>query len=162
MVIQKDDAYILYYSISSSGSQNSAIGYATSSSLEGGTWVDMGETGVRSTSDSPYNTIDPTMILVDGTYHLSFGSYWNDIYQVKFDSSGTAVTDLDSASQTIYDPVGGHPAEGSFPFEYNNYFYMFWSEGQANNLDTSKPAAGEEYKVRACRSSAIAGPYVDQ
>lgn len=162
MVIQIDENYVLYYSISSSGSQDSAIGYATSTTMENGTWVDMGETGVRSTNASAYNAIDPTMILVDGTYHLSFGSYWKDIYQVEFDSSGTSVADLDSASETIYDPSGSHPAEGSFPFEYNNYFYMFWSEGQANNLDTSRPAAGDEYKVRACRSSAVAGPYADQ
>lgn len=38
----------------------------------------------------------------------------------------------------------------------------FWSEGQANDYDTNRPAAGGEYKVRACRSTSLEGPYADQ
>ena len=34
--------YVLYYSVSSLGSQNSAIGLATSPSMEQGTWTDHG------------------------------------------------------------------------------------------------------------------------
>lgn len=127
--------------------------------MENGTWVDHGSTGVESTSNASYNAIDPTMILVDGTYFLSFGSYWDDIFQVAFNSDATTVDG--EQYQTIYQPSGIHDVEASFPFQYGDYFYMFWSEGQANDYDVSLPDEGGEYKVRACRSNAIGGPYTD-
>ncbi|KAI3395918.1 hypothetical protein diail_629 [Diaporthe ilicicola] len=127
--------------------------------MENGTWVDHGSTGVESTSDASFNAIDPTMILVDGTYYLSFGSYWDDIQQVTFSPDATTVDGEEY--QTIYKPSGLHDAEASFPFEYGDYFYMFWSEGQANDYDISLPGEGGEYKVRACRSTAVGGPYMD-
>ena len=40
------DTYYLYYAVSSIGSQDSAIGVATSSSLDSGTWVDHGSLGI--------------------------------------------------------------------------------------------------------------------
>ena len=160
MVIEKDDTYILYYSVSTLGSRNSAIGYATSTTLENGSWVDHGSTGVESTTDDEYNAIDPTMTLVDGTYYLSFGSYWDDIMQVTFDSTATTIDG--TLSQRIYQPSGTHQVEACFPYEYDGYFYMFWSEGQANRYTTAKPASGGEYKVRVCRSSAIDGTYTDE
>lgn len=162
MVIEKDGTYILYYSVSSLGSQDSAIGYATSTTMEAGTWVDHGSTGVESSSESDWNAIDPTMILVDGTYYLSFGSYWDNIFVVTFDSDAETVSNITSAEQVIYQPAGTHQVEASFPYYYDGYYYEFWSEGQANRYATAKPAAGGEYKVRACRSSSIEGPYTDE
>ncbi|KAL2280557.1 hypothetical protein FJTKL_12527 [Diaporthe vaccinii] len=159
MVIERDGTYILYYSVSTIGSQDSVIAYATSTTMENGTWEDHGSTGVESTSDASYNAIDPTMILVDGTYHLSFGSYWGDIQLVTFNSDATAADG--DPSQTIYKPSGDHDVEASFPFQYGDYFYMFWSEGQANDYDVSRPAEGGEYRVRACRSTDVGGPYTD-
>lgn len=152
--------HIIDYSVSTVASQDSVIGYATSMTMESGTWVDHGSTGVESTSDASYNAIDPTMILVDGTYYMSFGSYWDDIQQVTFNSNATTVTG--DPYQTIYQPSGIHDVEASFPFQYGSYFYMFWSEGQANDYDVSLPAEGGEYKIRVCRSTAIGGPYADQ
>lgn len=183
MVIEVNGLYILYYSVSTLGSQTSVIGYATSSTMEAGTWVDHGSTGVESSSAKPYNAIDPTMIEVDGSYYLSFGSFWENIYVVPFDSDAETVSDLDSATQVIYQPAGSHEVEASFPYYYDGYFYVcnsrqnlpytflllltrmlqeFWSEGQANNYDTDKPAAGGEYKVRACRSTTLEGSYTDE
>lgn len=147
------------YSVSTIGSQDSVIAYATSTTMENGTWEDHGSTGVESTSNNSYNAIDPTMILVDGTYHLSFGSYWGDIQLVTFNSDATAADG--DPSQTIYKPTDDHDIEASFPFQYGDYFYMFWSEGQANDYDVSRPAAGGEYRVRVCRSTDVGGPYTD-
>lgn len=161
MVMEVDSTYILYYSVSTLGSRNSAIGYATSTTMEAGSWVDHGSIGVESTTDSDYNAIDPTMIQVDdSTYQLSFGSYGEDIMQVAIDSDGTTVSG--DPTQTIYQPTGTHQVEASFPYEHDGYYYMFWSEGQANRYATALPAAGGEYKVRACRSSAVGGPYTDE
>ncbi|ROW04573.1 hypothetical protein VMCG_05102 [Cytospora schulzeri] len=160
MVIEQDSTYILYYSVSTLGSRNSAIGYATSTTMESGSWVDHGSIGIESTTDSDYNAIDPTMILVDGKYHLSFGSYGEDIMQVAVNSDARTING--SPSQTIYQPTGTHQVEASFPYEHDGYYYMFWSEGQANRYATAKPVAGGEYKVRVCRSSAIGGTYTDE
>ena len=40
------NTYILYYSVSTSGSQDSAIGYATSSTMDVNTWTDHGSVGI--------------------------------------------------------------------------------------------------------------------
>lgn len=159
MVIQHDSTYILYYSVSTVGSQNSTIGYATSTTMENGSWVDQGSVGVWSNTGSDYNAIDPTMVLVDSTYYLSFGSYWEDLMLVAYGSD--AITVAGTPSQTIYQPSGNHQVEASFPYQHGGYFYMFWSEGQANEYVESKPSAGGEYKVRVCRSTAIGGPFTD-
>ena len=48
------DQYVLYYSVSAIGSQNSAIGVATSPTMEEGTWTDLGEV-IRTDGSQPYN-----------------------------------------------------------------------------------------------------------
>lgn len=74
----------MYYAVSTFGSQNSDIGYATSATMEVGSWTDHGSTGVRSSSGSPYNAIDPNLIEAGSSYLMNFGSFWGDIYQVCF------------------------------------------------------------------------------
>jgi hypothetical protein len=68
--------YYLYYAVSTFGSQDSAIGLATSSTLEPGSWTDHGATGVASSSSKPYNAIDPNLIPVGSNYYLNLGSFW--------------------------------------------------------------------------------------
>lgn len=129
MVIEANGNYILYYSVSTLGSQNSVIGYATSPTMEAGTWTDHGSTGVESTSASPYNCIDPTMIEVSGSYYMSFGSYWENIFIVPFNSNAETVASLSTAKQVIYQPSGSHEVEASYPYYYNGYYYvrdLFW------------------------------------
>lgn len=58
----------MYYAVSTFGSQNSAIGVATSSTMEVGSWTDHGATGVASSAGKLYNAIDPNLILVGSTY----------------------------------------------------------------------------------------------
>lgn len=71
--------YYLYYAVSVFGSQSSAIGYATSTTMEAGSWTDHGATGIASTSAKPYNAIDPALIqATDGSYSMNFGSFWGD------------------------------------------------------------------------------------
>lgn len=61
-VILIDSTYYLYYAVSTFGSQNSAIGYATSTTMEYGSWTDHGSTGIASSSSKAYNAIDPTIV----------------------------------------------------------------------------------------------------
>ncbi|KAI1636853.1 glycosyl hydrolase [Biscogniauxia mediterranea] len=159
-VVQIGSTYYLYYSVSTFGVQDSAIGVATSTSLDVNTWTDLGSTGVRSSSGKPYNAIDPSIINAGGTYLLTFGSFWGDIYQVAMKATPTAVASGASSAQISYDPVTT-AEEGAFVFHYGNYYYLFYSKGQCCGYDTNKPAAGSEYKIMVCRSSSATGGYVD-
>lgn len=154
------DLYHLYYSVSTFGSQNSAIGLATSSTMDPGTWTDKGAIGVTSSSSKNYNAIDANLLQVGSSYVLSFGSFWGDIHQVSLNSAATK--SASSAYQIEYNPSGTHPCEGSFIYYYSGYYYLTWSQGICCGYDTSKPATGAEYKIMMCRSTSATGGFVDQ
>ncbi|KAK3942090.1 glycoside hydrolase, family 43 [Diplogelasinospora grovesii] len=151
--------YILYYAVSTSGSQTSAIGYATSTTMEYGSWTDHGTTGISSTSAKPYNAIDPNLIESGTSYYMTFGSFWDDIYQAPMNSGATAVAG--SSYQIAYNASGTHSLEGSFMYYRSGYYYLFFSSGICCGYDTSKPATGSEYKIFVCRSASVSGPFVD-
>ncbi|XXG99682.1 hypothetical protein Hte_006023 [Hypoxylon texense] len=153
--------YYLYYSVSTFGVQDSAIGVATSSSLDVGTWTDRGATGIRSSPGKPYNAIDPNLVSVNGAYFLNFGSFWGDLHQVPMKSAPTAVASGASAYQVAYDPVTT-AEEGAFMFKYGSYYYLFYSKGKCCGYDASRPAAGQEYKILVCRSTSATGGFVDK
>lgn len=152
----------MYYAISTFGSSDSAIGYATSSTLEYGSWTDQGAIGISSSSSKNYNAIDPNLIeAAEGGYYMNFGSFWSDIYQVEMNSGGTASS---GASYNIaYNRTSDHAEEGSFIYyrAANKYYYLFFSAGACCGYDTDMPSSGEEYSIRVCRSTAVDGPYVD-
>ncbi|ROV97396.1 hypothetical protein VMCG_06908 [Cytospora schulzeri] len=152
--------YYMYYAVSSFGTQSSAIGYATSSTMEYGSWTDHGSTGIASTSSKPYNAIDPALIQAsDGSYYMNFGSFWGDIYQAPMNNPPKSAAS--SSYQVAYNSSGDHALEGSFVYYRSPYYYLFFSSGVCCGYDTDKPAAGEEYSIRVCRSSSVSGPYVD-
>ncbi|MCJ1240741.1 hypothetical protein MMC14_008745 [Varicellaria rhodocarpa] len=138
--------YYLYYAVSTFGSQSSAIGLATSSSLDVGTWTDLGATGVASASGKPYNAIDPNLISVGSNYYLTFGSFWDDIYQAPMTSPPTRSVGA-APSNLVYNSTGTHAIEGSYLFAYSGYYYLFFSSGICCNYNTAKPATGSEYKI---------------
>lgn len=154
------DTYYLYYSVSSFGSQDSAIGVATSTTLDVNSWTDLGSTGVSSSSGKSYNAIDGNLLYDGSNYYLNFGSFWHDIYQVKMANPPSKVASGSTSTNIAYVPSGTHAQEGSFVYKYGSYYYLFFSVGQCCGYDTSKPAAGGEYKIQVCRSSSPTGGYV--
>ena len=67
--------YYAYYSVSTFGSQTSAIGLATSSSMDPGTWTDHGSVFQSRTGDL-YNAIDPNLVIDEhGSPVLTFGEF---------------------------------------------------------------------------------------
>ncbi|KAL4895298.1 putative arabinan endo-1,5-alpha-L-arabinosidase A [Aspergillus ambiguus] len=151
--------YYVYYSVSTFGSQNSAIGVATSSSMDSGSWTDHGTTGIQSSSSKAYNAIDGNLFNDGGTYYMNFGSFWHDIYQAPMNSAATKVAS--SSYNIAYDPSGTHPVEGSYLYKYGDYYYLFYSWGICCGYDTSRPASGQEYKIKVCRSTSATGNFVD-
>ncbi|KAJ5153539.1 CAZyme family GH43 [Penicillium canariense] len=156
-----DNLYYVYYSVSTFGSQSSAIGLATSETMEAGSgsWTDQGTTGISSSSSKAYNAIDGNLIDVDGTYYMNFGSFWHDLYQAPMNSAATKVSS--SSYNIAYNSSGSHAEEGTYMYKYGNYYYLFFSSGICCGYDTSRPATGEEYKIMVCRSTSPTGGFVD-
>ncbi|GFF84125.1 probable arabinan endo-1,5-alpha-L-arabinosidase C [Aspergillus lentulus] len=157
----RDGTYYLYYAVSSLGSQNSAIGVATSKTMEAGSWTDHGTTGIESTSASPYNTIDANWIVVGDTQCVNFGSYWNNLFQVEM-ANGLKMKSGATPHQISYNASGIHRQEAAFMFERNNYFYLTFSGGIALGYNDTWPAPGEEYFISVCRSTSATGGFVDK
>ncbi|PKX88715.1 arabinan endo-1,5-alpha-L-arabinosidase [Aspergillus novofumigatus IBT 16806] len=151
--------YHVYYSVSTFGSQSSAIGLATSSTMELNSWTDHGSTGIQSSSSKPYNAIDGNLFNDGGSYYMNFGSFWHDIYQAPMNSAATTVGS--SSYNIAYNPSGTHAVEGAFMYKYGSYYYLFFSAGICCGYDTSRPASGEEYKIKVCRSTSATGNFVD-
>ncbi|KAI2722756.1 CAZyme family GH43 [Penicillium psychrosexuale] len=151
--------YYVYYSVSTFGSQNSALGLATSATMDLGSWTDHGATGIASSSAKAYNAIDGNLFNAGGTYYMNFGSFWHDIYQAPMNSDATKVAS--SSYNLAYDSSGTHAVEGSYMYKYGSYYYLFYSAGICCGYDTSRPASGAEYKIKVCRSTSPTSGFVD-
>src|SRR5262245_52421519 len=85
-----NNQYHLYYSVSTFGSQDSAIGLATNPTLDPAApnyqWTDRGPVIQSNPGQDPYNTIDPAIIQTStGDIWMAFGSFWNGIYLTQLD-----------------------------------------------------------------------------
>ena len=146
----------MYYSVSTFGSQDSAIGVAVSETLDN--WRDLGSTGVESTAGRPYNAIDPNLINAGGTWYMNFGSFWEDIFQVPM--NGVPEKANGTPAKIAFDPVTT-AVEGASMFQHGNFYYLFYSKGSCCGYDNNRPAAGKEYKIMVCRSTSPTGGFVD-
>ncbi|KAI8159091.1 putative arabinan endo-1,5-alpha-L-arabinosidase A [Colletotrichum sp. SAR 10_70] len=154
------DQYILYYTVSSFGVQDSAIGYATSPTMEYGSWTDHGATGVASKAGSRYNAIDANLVQTGGNYYLNFGSFWSDIFQVPMTNGGVKANG--NPYNIILNTTAPQPVEGAFVYERSGTFWAFFSSGSCCGLDSNRPSPGNEYKIFVCRATSVAGPYTDK
>lgn len=153
--------YYLYYTVSSFGSQDSAIGLATSTSMDVGSWTDLGSTGVESVSGDNFNAIDGNLQYANGKYYMNYGSFWADLFQIEMATDPTKISKaLTSATHLALVPTPPQAQEAAFGYQYGNYYYLFFSVGSCCGYDTNRPAAGKEYKIQVCRSSSVSGPFV--
>jgi len=102
-----------------------------------GTWLNHGNLSIP---ESPnYNLLDPNLLIIPNghsdTLFLSFGSFWEDIFQVPMSDPLTvagAPVQLEY-NKTSGVPLGDNPSEGSFQFMWptngKTYFYLFFSSG---------------------------------
>lgn len=126
--------------------------------MDPGTWTDHGETGVSSTTGSPYNAIDANLFIDGTTPYLTFGSFWTDIFQVRMNADATLADG--EPYNVAFEPEGTHPLEGPFLFRWGDWTYLFYMWGICCGYDGTRPAPGEEYKVKVCRSEGADGPFV--
>ncbi|KAK4699138.1 arabinan endo-1,5-alpha-L-arabinosidase, partial [Phenoliferia sp. Uapishka_3] len=144
-------AFVMYYSASQSGSQNSGIFVATSPTGLPGSWVDKGLV-VRSSEGDDWNAIDPHLNVAGANgdiWTLTAGSFWSGIQWMPLNSSnGLLESDLVVPLADRNDPTNGVNAaeEGSATYFVEPYFYLFTSWDN----------------IRVARSTKVAGPYVDE
>ncbi|TRM67901.1 glycosyl hydrolase [Schizophyllum amplum] len=159
-----DGQWVMYYAVSSVGSQNSAVGVATSPSLQEGTWTEHGMI-FNSSEDAElnWNAIDANIIEVNGNLIMSFGSYWGGMFQMPMSDIYT----LNTLRLPGNHVAGGNdrPAEGGFVYkpQSSDWYYLFFSDGSTGNVDpTEMPEPLEEYKVLVGRAENATGPFVDK
>ncbi len=181
----RNGLYYLYYSCSSFGKNDSAIGVATNKTLNPASpdykWEDQGCV-VRSVAGRDnWNAIDPNLFVDDdGTPWLSFGSFWSGVKMVQLDQSltrvaqpevwfplcrrpeGTAVDTSKTDDAIKADPRGkdfdpGNGAvEAPFIVKRDGYYYLFVS------YDLCCRGPKSTYKVVVGRSKKVTGPYCDK
>ena len=156
-VIRVNGKFYLYYSASTFGKQTSAIGLATSPTLDPSAtnyfWTDGGAV-IDSNPNSPFNTIDPSAFLdADGKLWLAFGSFWQGIFLTELDPQ------TGKRSHTNLPPVQlawNHSIEAACLTRHENFYFLFVNWGECCKGTNST------YEVRVGRSEKITGPYRDR
>lgn len=153
------DYYYVYYSVSSFGTQNSAIGLARSKTMDVGTWSDVGSAGVTSDASKPYNAIDANLFQAGGKNYLTFGSFWKGLYQAEMKSTPTGTA---SSAKQLVSSSDGEVIEAPYIFKSGSYYYLFYSKGSCCGYDGNRPAKGKEYRILVCRSTSPNGGFKDK
>jgi arabinan endo-1,5-alpha-L-arabinosidase len=150
--------YYITYSVSVFGVQSSAIGLATSTTMDCASFKDLGTTGVESHAGDNYNAIDSQIFRDGNSYTMNFGSFWSNLYQVNM--ANPPLKASSSKRQVAFEPAGTHAEEAPYMVKYGSYYYLFYSVGLCCGYDANRPAKGAEYKIKVCRSSSITGEFV--
>ncbi|GAE33950.1 arabinan endo-1,5-alpha-L-arabinosidase [Halalkalibacter akibai] len=153
-VAKWDDKYFLYYCASQFGTNQSFIGVATSTSMEG-PWIDQGEVYKTSKTDRP-NAIDPNIVF-DRNQHpyLIYGSFFGGIYAAKLDRSTGKL--LEPGEGVCIARRENETKEGAVEGPYMIYRH----EEDMYYLFVSYDSLFSNYNVRVGRSSEITGPFLD-
>jgi len=155
--------YLLYYAVSSFGSNQSCIGLATNATLDpkqpSYRWKDEGRVIGSLPGKDDWNAIDPNLSWDDdGHYYLSFGSFWDGIKMAAIDpDTGKLLHDPPSIISLARRPgVPNDPIEAAFIFHAASMYYLFVS------FDYCCRGISSDYKIAVGRSASITGPYVDK
>jgi len=157
-IVEHDGTYYLYYSASTFGSNTSAIGLATGTSLDPEDadfgWQDRGIVWSSAAGDG-YNAIDPGVITdADGTPWMAFGSFWGGIQLVELEwPSGLAAPGAEPV--TIASRGDALNAiEAPYLHERDGWYYLFVSR------DACCRGVDSTYSIAVGRSREVTGPYV--
>ena len=156
-IIRVNGKFFLYYSVSAFGKQTSAIGLATSPTLDQTAtnylWTDAGEV-LRSGPQSPFNAIDPSVLLdTDGKLWLAFGSFWQGIFLTELNPLTGKRT---GTNAPFFHLAWNHSIEAACLTRHGNFYYLFVNWGECCQGTNST------YEVRVGRAAKITGPYLDR
>ncbi|HEY3392371.1 MAG TPA: family 43 glycosylhydrolase, partial [Lacipirellulaceae bacterium] len=162
--------YHLYYSLSSFGVNDSAIGLATNKTLDRDSpdyeWADEGLVLRSRAGEDDFNAIDPNLVIEDEqNVWLAWGSFWGGIMMRRVDPDTGKLSSNDTtlhklAARARRDEHKTPPVEGAIeaPFivRRGEFWYHFVS------WDFCCCGAQSNYKVVVGRSPRVTGPYVDK
>ena len=162
-----DIAYVngrwrLYYAVSTFGSNRSAIGLATSPTLDPAApdygWRDEGLV-VMSTPQDDFNAIDANFVIDrEGRHWLSLGSFWSGLKLFALDAKTGKLADPKARPVSIAQrpaPTGAPaPIEAPFIIDHGGYYWLFTS------YDYCCKGAKSTYYTVVSRAAAITGPYL--
>jgi arabinan endo-1,5-alpha-L-arabinosidase len=144
--------YWCYYCVSEFGTNNSAIGLTSCSSISLGDWRDDGVVLSSESGAQTYNALDPDLAIdASGNPWLVFGSYFDGIHVTRLDPTTMMPTG------TMYS-IAARPngIEGTNIVYSSGYYYLFAS------IDKCCLGVDSTYKISFGRSASITGPYVDE
>lgn len=169
-VIYHGGLYHLFYSCSAFGKNTSAIGHATTPTLDRKDprfkWTDHGKVIQSVPNRDSWNAIDPNIIIDEkGTPWMSFGSFWDGIKLVRLTDDLNAVAEPQewysisrrqrSVNVKAVD-AGDGAVEAPFIMKHGEYYYLFVS------FDYCCRGLKSDYKVAVGRSKKVCGPYFDR
>lgn len=153
--------YHLYFSISTFGSNVSAIGLATNATLDPNdpayAWVDEGIV-IASQAGDDWNAIDPNLVVTpEGETWLAFGSFWSGIKLVRIDATTGKLSDGDDVLHALAARhVPPRAVEAPFIVHRDGFYYLFVS------FDQCCQGVESTYNIRVGRAPEVTGPYVDR
>ena len=162
--------YHLYYSLSTFGSNRSAIGLATNRTLDPDSpeysWEDRGKVVESFPGVSTHNAIDPNVIIdEEGQPWLNWGSFWGGVKMRKLDPATGLASAEDSTIHSLAARISTEATEGNnrprsveapFIVKRGEYYYLFLS------FDRCCAGVRSTYNIRVGRSEAVTGPYLDE
>ena len=156
-IIHLGDQYLLYYSVSAGGLPHSAIGLATTPTLDPADpayrWTDHGVV-VQSQKSFNFNAIDPSVFSDDdGTLWMAFGSFAGGIRLVQLHPKTGKRLFPDAPLQQI---ALNDEIEAVCLYKHDGYYYLFVNFGACCR------GVNSTYSIRVGRSRKITGPYVDK
>jgi autotransporter-associated beta strand protein len=155
-VMFRNNLYYMYYSASIFGTKTSAIGLATSASLNPADatygWTDQGAL-VQSSGGSNFNAIDPSIMQADtGRVWMSYGSFNNGIFVTEMDpTTGKRLAGGQNVNVANHSTI-----EGSAIIQHGGFYYLFvnWG-GCCAGIDSG-------YEIHVGRSASPTGPFLDR
>ncbi|MBR0552813.1 arabinan endo-1,5-alpha-L-arabinosidase [Sphingomonadaceae bacterium LXI357] len=155
--------YRLYYAVSTFGSRHSAIGLATSKTLDPDDpdygWHDHGMVVASSDADN-FNAIDPNLVIAaDGRQWLAFGSFWDGIKLVELDPATGLALYPDAKPIALArrpDKASDGAIEAPFIVRHGGWYWLFASDGFCCR------GVKSTYHIVVGRSRAVTGPYRDR
>lgn len=169
-VIYHNGLYHIFYSCSAFGKNTSAIGHATTPTLDREDprfeWTDHGMVIQSVPNRDSWNAIDPNIIIDEkGTPWMSFGSFWDGIKLVRLTGDLNAVAEpqewysISRRQRSVNvkaEDAGDGAVEAPFIMKHGGYYYLFVS------FDYCCRGLQSDYKVAVGRSKNVCGPYLDR
>lgn len=159
-IVKRGGEYRLYYSISTFGRNDSAIGMASATSIDVADpdvgWTDRGPV-IESNIGDTFNAIDPAVFTdADGREWMAFGSFWSGLKMIELDPA----TGKRKAGDTDIRSIASRPSptaiEAPYVIRRDGFYYLFAS------FDTCCQGANSTYNTVVGRSTSPTGPYVDR